>query len=92
MAEIEAHLRVVEGSTIQQAQHLAAQRTGGRAGSNEDTVRELAETLRGFEGGILGAAGLVGSCRQGVEELVQGKFGGEVRETGAFGGRKSVRF
>ncbi|KAG9552766.1 hypothetical protein KCU77_g16040, partial [Aureobasidium melanogenum] len=77
LAEIEAHLRVVEGSTVQQAHQLAAQRAGGRAGNSADNVRELAETLRGFESGILGAAGLVGSCREGVNELILGKIGGD---------------
>ncbi|CAD0089535.1 unnamed protein product [Aureobasidium mustum] len=92
LAEIEAHLRVVEGSTVQQAHQLAAQRAGGRAGNSADNVRELAETLRGFESGILGAAGLVGSCREGVNELILGKIGGDPRESVGFGGRRSVRF
>ncbi|TIA16380.1 hypothetical protein D6C80_04570 [Aureobasidium pullulans] len=92
LAEIEAHLRVVEGSTVQQAHQLAAQRTGGRAGNSSDNVRELAETLRGFESGILGAAGLVGSCREGVNELILGKIGSDPRESVGYGGRKSVRF
>ncbi|KEQ58712.1 uncharacterized protein M437DRAFT_58685 [Aureobasidium melanogenum CBS 110374] len=92
LAEIEAHLRVVEGSTVQQAHQLAAQRAGGRAGNSADNVRELAETLRGFESGILGAAGLVGSCREGVNELILGKIGGDPRESIGYGGRRSVRF
>ncbi|KAI4755450.1 hypothetical protein E4T52_12477 [Aureobasidium sp. EXF-3400] len=92
LAEIEAHLRVVEGSTVQQAHQLAAQRSGGRAGNSADNVRELAETLRGFESGILGAAGLVGSCREGVNELILGKIGNDPRESVGFGGRRSVRF
>ncbi|KAH0157923.1 hypothetical protein KCU67_g7718, partial [Aureobasidium melanogenum] len=92
LAEIEAHLRVVEGSTVQQAHQLAAQRVGGRAGNSADNVRELAETLRGFESGILGAAGLVGSCREGVNELILGKIGGDPRESIGYGGRRSVRF
>jgi nucleoporin p58/p45 len=32
--------------------------------------------LRGFEASILGVAGAVGECREGVNELVLGKFGG----------------
>jgi len=92
LAEIEAHLRVVEGSTVQQAHQLAAQRSGGRAGNSADNVRELAETLRGFESGILGAAGLVGSCREGVNELILGKIGNDPRESVGYGGRRSVRF
>lgn len=73
LAEIEQHLRVVEASTMQQGQAMMAQRGAG----SEDTVRELADTLRGFEDGILGAAGLVGACREGVNELVLGKAGGD---------------
>lgn len=92
MAEIENHLRVIEVSTVQQAQQLAAQRTGSRAGNSQDTVRELAETLRGFEHGILGAAGLVGSCREGVNELILGRIDTETREPQGYGGRRSVRF
>jgi nucleoporin p58/p45 len=92
LAEIEAHLRVVEGSTVQQAHQIAAQRSGGRAGNSADNVRELAETLRGFESGILGAAGLVGSCREGVNELILGKIGNDPRESVGYGGRRSVRF
>ena len=90
LAEIENHLRVIEVSTVQQAQQLAAQRSGSRATTSQDTVRELAETLRGFEHGILGAAGLVGSCREGVNELILGKIPGESRE--AHGARRSLRF
>ncbi|KAI5269982.1 hypothetical protein E4T47_06630 [Aureobasidium subglaciale] len=92
LAEIEAHLRVVEGSTVHQAHQLAAQRAGGRAGNSADNVRELAETLRGFESGILGAAGLVGSCREGVNELILGKISKDPRESVGYGGRRSVRF
>lgn len=90
LTEIENHLRVIEHSTIHQAQQLAAQRTGGRASTGQDTVRELADTLRGFENGILGAAGLVGSCREGVNDLVMGKI--DARDSQGHGTRKSVRF
>lgn len=92
LAEIESHLRVIEFSTIQQAQQIAAQRTGSRASNGQDTVRELADTLRGFENGILGAAGLIGSCREGVNELVLGRIGGDARDSQSYGGRRSVRF
>ncbi|GAB7355925.1 hypothetical protein MBLNU459_g6567t1 [Dothideomycetes sp. NU459] len=92
LAEIENHLRVIESSTIQQAQLLAAQRAGGRGGNGQDTVRELADTLRGFENGILGAASLVGSCREGVNELILGKVGGDVRDGAGYGARRTVRF
>jgi nucleoporin p58/p45 len=39
-------------------------------------VRQLADTLRGFEASILAAAGKVGACRENVNELVLGKLAG----------------
>lgn len=80
LAEIEAHMKVIEGSAVAQAQQLAAKRagigsSGGGSGSGgEDTVRELADTLRGFEQSIMGVAGSVGQCREGVNELVMGRL------------------
>ncbi|CAK3929942.1 Hypothetical predicted protein [Lecanosticta acicola] len=79
LSEIENHLRVIEGSASAQAQQLA-QRKAGINGDNaqartENTVQELADTLRGFEMSILGTAGLVGECREGVNELVLARFG-----------------
>ena len=71
LTEIESHLRVIETNTIQQSQQVAAQRAGGSGGN--DSVRELADTLRGFENGILDAAGFVGACREGVNELIIGR-------------------
>lgn len=82
LGEIESHLRVIEASTIQRGQQLAAQKAGGTGGNN--TVAELADTLRGFENGILNAAGFVGACREGVNELIVGKAGGEVRNRGGY--------
>jgi nucleoporin p58/p45 len=102
MAEIEAHLRVVESSTVHQAHQLAAQRAGGGNGGGnnnhtQDQVRELAETLRGFEGGILAAAGKVGSCREGVNELILGNVRGagsaaDTRDSPFNYASRSVRF
>lgn len=103
ISEIENHLRVIEVNTTQQTHQLAAQRVGTNAGhgssagglGNQDTIRELADTLRGFEHGILGAAGLVGACREGVNELVLGKLGAGVVDAGRDGtpyARRSVRF
>ena len=80
LTEIESHLRVIESSTLQQSQQVAAQRAGGSGGN--DTVRELADTLRGFEGGILDAAGYVGACREGVNELILGRVGDERSSSG----------
>ena len=74
LVEIEGHMRVIEASAVSQAQDLAAKRAGISSTSGpEDTVRDLADTLHGFEMSILGAAGLVGRCREGVNELVLGR-------------------
>ncbi|KAF7187471.1 hypothetical protein HII31_11211, partial [Pseudocercospora fuligena] len=75
LSEIEAHLRVIEDSTVMQAQRLAQQGAGmGDQGSGEDTVRMVASTLRVFEEGILQVAGQVGECREGVTQLVLGRL------------------
>ncbi|CAK1358563.1 unnamed protein product [Cercospora beticola] len=80
LAEIEQHMRVIEGSTVQQAQQLAQRRSGigGAQPNGEDTVRELATTLRGFEESILGVAGIVGECREGVTQLALGRLGSQL--------------
>ncbi|TKA33714.1 hypothetical protein B0A50_00550 [Salinomyces thailandicus] len=82
LAEIESHMRVIEASAVTQAQQLAAKRAGvsggGQAGGSsnaDETVMELADTLRGFEQSILGVAGTVGACREGANELVLGRLG-----------------
>jgi len=77
LSEIESHLRVIESNTVQQSQQVAAQRAGAVGGNA--AVRELADTLRGFENGILNAAGYVGSCREGVNELIVGRMDGRRR-------------
>ncbi|KAM3424307.1 Nuclear pore complex protein Nup98-Nup96 [Cercospora zeina] len=80
LIEIEQHMRVIEGSTVQQAQQLAQRRSGlgGPQPNGEDTVRELATTLRGFEESILGVAGIVGECREGVTQLALGRLGSQL--------------
>jgi nucleoporin p58/p45 len=78
MSEIENHMGTIEQSTVAQAQQLGAQRSGlgGQRDVGADSVRQLADTLRGFEASILAAAGKVGSCRDGVNDLVLGKASG----------------
>ena len=78
MSEIENHMGTIEQSAVAQAQQLGAQRSGlgGQRDVGADSVRQLADTLRGFEASILAAAGKVGSCREGVNELLLGKVGG----------------
>ena len=81
LAEIESHMKVIENSAFAQAQQLAAKRagaTGSGQANGDDTVRDLADTLRGFEQSILGVAGVVGQCREGVNELVLGRLAGGV--------------
>lgn len=77
LVEIENHMRVIESSALSQAQRLAARKSGsGGVESGVDaTVRELADTLRGFEASILSVAGTVGECREGVNELILGRVG-----------------
>ena len=72
LAEIEAHLSVVERRTAALIGEVGRDRASGLASGN-DSVRELADTLRGFEGGILDAARKVGGCREGVEDLIVGR-------------------
>lgn len=78
MAEIENHMGTIEQSAVAQAQQLGAQRSGlgGQRDVGADSVRQLADTLRGFEASILAAAGKVGACRENVNELVLGRVGG----------------
>lgn len=77
LAEIENHMGTIEQSTVLQAQQLNAQRSGlgGARNMGNESIRELADTLRGFEASILAAAGRVGQCREGVNELALGRFG-----------------
>lgn len=91
LAEIEGHMRVIENSAVAQAQQLAARRAGvssGGGGGGDETVRELADTLRGFEQSILGVAGTVGECREGVTGLVLGRLGEAIEQGGAGRGRR----
>ncbi|KAK1810864.1 hypothetical protein LTR12_014750 [Friedmanniomyces endolithicus] len=89
LADIEGHLGIIEGSAVAQARRLAAKRAGvgngGGAVGGDETVRDLAETLTGFEQSLLGVAGVVGECKEGVEGLVLGRLGGRVG-AGAGGG------
>lgn len=84
LSEIEAHLRVVEHSTQMQGQALAARRAGVGMQQNgsDENVRELAETLKGFEESIMNAAWMVGQCREGVNDVVLGRVGGGRGERG----------
>ncbi|CZT20206.1 uncharacterized protein RCC_06063 [Ramularia collo-cygni] len=76
LSEIESHMRVIESSAVAQAQQLAQKKAGvgGQQSGGDATVRELADTLRGFEDSILGVASVVGECRDGVNELALGRL------------------
>ncbi|KAK4960778.1 hypothetical protein LTR66_012881, partial [Elasticomyces elasticus] len=78
LSEIESHLRVVEHSALQQSQQLMSRGgdiDGVQTTAPEDPVRELADTLRGFESGILNAASRVTGVKEAVGELVLGGAG-----------------
>lgn len=84
LSEIESHLKVIESSAVMQAQTLAQRKAGmngAQQASGDDTVRELTDTLRGFEESILGVASVVGECRDGVTELMLGRLGGNARSS-----------
>ncbi|KAK0282093.1 hypothetical protein LTR35_007191 [Friedmanniomyces endolithicus] len=87
LADIEGHLGVIEGSAVAQARRLAAKRAGvgsGGAVGGDETVRELAETLTGFEQSLLGVAGVFWGGWGGgsVGERVVGWLDGRGEEAG----------
>ncbi|QIW99700.1 hypothetical protein AMS68_005218 [Peltaster fructicola] len=61
LSEIEAHMSTIEATAIAQAQAVNQQRSGG---NGPDSVRQLADTLRGFESTILATAAKVGAARK----------------------------
>lgn len=76
VAEVEAYLKGIEASTIQQMQQLSfAQDQDGRRNSADDQVRELVAVFKEFENGIINVAGKVGGVREQVLEAVLGDPG-----------------
>jgi nucleoporin p58/p45 len=69
LAEIELHLRGLEGQLIQAAHNL-----NGGASAGNSQLQEVGAVLREFEVGILGVAGAVGNAREGVNALEMGNF------------------
>jgi nucleoporin p58/p45 len=67
-SEIEVHLHGVQGSVLNQMQHVAAQSKNG-SGGGEEKLAELAAVLRDFEESIFQVAAKVGGAREGVTEL-----------------------
>ena len=85
IAEVEAYLKGIESSTVQQLQRV--QFTKGRDGggrSAEDQVRELTAVLREFEGGIVGVAGKVTEVREKVQERILGEGDNDGRRRGLY--------
>jgi nucleoporin p58/p45 len=77
LAEVEAHLGIVEARTGEQLQQAAFSRApDGSARSGEEQLRELAAVLRDFEHGIVGVAGKVANVRDAVQELTLGSTAG----------------
>ncbi|KAE9974536.1 hypothetical protein BLS_003087 [Venturia inaequalis] len=83
VVEVESHLRTVEGSAVEGIQKVVRRRqmmgasngqngTNGQADMRKEGLRELAETMRGFEEAVLRVAGRVGEAREGVVELGMG--------------------
>ncbi len=81
VAEIEAHLRIVESTALTQSEALMAKRAArdgvdnASAGGNDD-LRNLAAVLADFERGILNVASKVGAAREAVVEVTVGSGGG----------------
>lgn len=77
VAEIEAHLRTLEASVVQQGQQMMFSRGRDGAGrSREEQVGELGRVLRDFENGILQVAKHVGQAREEVVVVVESGLGG----------------
>lgn len=72
LAEIEGHLRTVEGNTIAQTEALASRRNGNGDESVQGKIRNLAHTMGLFEEAIRNVASKVGGAREEVIELSTG--------------------
>jgi nucleoporin p58/p45 len=72
--EIEAHLRTVEGSAVDQTEKLLRRRAG--QDTSKERVMELAGAMRGFEDAVFRVASKVGEAREGVIECTMGSITG----------------
>lgn len=93
ISEIEEHLRTLEASVVQQGQMMMYRRGRDGAGrSRDEQIRELGDTLRGFDQGIVKVAEHVGQVKEELSAVIDGGVGvsggyggGEMR--GSFGRR-----
>lgn len=93
ISEIEEHLRTLEASVVQQGQMMMYRRGRDGAGrSRDEQIRELGDTLRGFDQGIVKVAEHVGQVKEELAAVIDagvgvgGAYGsGEMR--GSFGRR-----
>lgn len=81
--EVEGYLKGVEVNTYASLEAAKLRRgEDGGARSADDQIRELANVLREFEGGILGVAGKVGGLRERTQQAMleesraRGRLGG----------------
>jgi nucleoporin p58/p45 len=72
--EIEAHLRTVEGSAVDQTEKLLRRRAG--QDTSKERVLELVGAMRGFEDAVFRVASKVGDAREGVIECTMGSISG----------------
>ncbi|KAF1810419.1 hypothetical protein P152DRAFT_483882 [Eremomyces bilateralis CBS 781.70] len=68
IGEIEAHLRLVEGRAANEAENLA-RRGRVQEMDSQAVVRELVQTMQGFEDAVLRVAGRVGGVREKFNEV-----------------------
>ncbi|KAF2395670.1 hypothetical protein EJ06DRAFT_267384 [Trichodelitschia bisporula] len=77
LAEIEAHLRVVEGSAVEKIERLVRARGGmvGDAVEGSVRLRELSGAMREFEMAVFRVATKLGGAREGVVNVSLGSGG-----------------
>jgi nucleoporin p58/p45 len=72
LAEIEAHLRTVEGSAVEQMHKVMQRQASGN--QERGQIAELASAMHVFEEAVLRVAGKVGETREGVIDCTLGRL------------------
>jgi nucleoporin p58/p45 len=72
LAEIEAHLRTVEGSAVEQMHKVMQRQASGD--QERGQIAELASAMHVFEEAVLRVAGKVGETREGVIDCTLGRL------------------
>jgi len=72
LAEIEAHLRTVEGSAVEQMHKIMQRQASGD--QERGQIAELASAMHTFEEAVLRVAGKVGETREGVIDCTLGRL------------------